>query len=719
MNLFPHRPKRLTDATRAFAARALSCEFGRDTRANNAVSLDDIPGFPSLSPLRQYDLAIESIVAHSRIRIMDGELLTGSADFGMAISHRIPATYQGNPVFSSGVSHLTVDFRTILTRGMNGIESDIQTRLTDATLTDRQRDFLESCQHSVDSMRCWHRRYLDKLRNLPEFLINFKNLTNVPFSPATTFHEAVQSIWFCFAFLRLCGNWPGIGRIDELLGGYLRKDLADGTTTLNDAREILAHFFIKGCEWICGGNYGSGDAQHYQNLILAGIDADGREVENEVTHLVLDIIEELGISDYPTTVRLNRHSSDHLLHRTAEVMKQGGGILAVYNEDNIINSLTTHGYSLREARTFTNDGCWEIQIPGKTYFTYFPIDALSLLLNDTLHLSDTWDIPAHFDSYTDLRAAFFRNMDKKLAAMYRDSLDRGTGSVPGWDWHWSRDLPCAVVSLFEPNCIRTARSYLDGGTEYWVVSPHLGGAADAGNSLYILDKLCFTDNLLPLDEFLQILKNNWEGREDLRRRIRDKYPLYGNDEDTADRYTVDVADTFAELVLKRKNLSEILFVPGISTFGREIGWRHHRPAAPHGSHHGDVLAPNFSPTPGTDLAGATAKIRSYCKANLKNQVTGAALDLKLHPSAVQGEAGTYALAALLRAFVELDGCFLQPDIVDPETLRRAQEEPEAYASLSVRVSGWNARFVTLDREWQEMCIRNFGGKPYLDKNPSV
>ncbi len=709
MKLSPHRPRRLTDATRTLATRALSCEFGLDTRTNHAVSLDDIPGFSELPPLRQYDLAIQAIVTHSRIRILDGELLSGSADFGMAISHRVPVTYGGNPVFSSGISHLTIDFHAVLTRGINGIESDVRTRLTDAALTERQRDFLQSCQNSIDSMRLWHSRYLDKLRDFPELSANLRNLTGVPFNPATTFHEAVQSIWFCFAFLRLCGNWPGIGRIDELLGGYLRKDLADGLLTLDEAREILAHFFIKGCEWICGGNYGSGDAQHYQNLILAGIDADGREVENEVTHLVLDIIEELGISDYPTTVRLNRHSGEHLLRRTAEVMKQGGGVLAVYNEEGIIDSLVSHGYPLREARTFTNDGCWEIQIPGKTYFTYFPIDALSLLLNDTLHLGDRWDVPAHFDTYSDLRTAYFRNMDEKLASMHRDSLDRGTGSVPGWDWHWSRDLPCTVVSLFEPNCIRTARSYLDGGTEYWVVSPHLGGAADAGNSLYILDKLCFTDKLLPLDEFLQILKTDWKNREDLRRQIREAYPLYGNNDDAADRYTVDVADTFADLVLKRQNLAEMLFVPGISTFGREIGWRYHRPAAPHGSHCGDVLAPNFSPTPGTDLAGATSKIQSYCKANLKNQVTGAALDLKLHPTAVQGEAGTTALAALLRAFVELGGCFLQPDIVDPETLRRAQENPEAYADLSVRVSGWSARFVTLDREWQEMCIRNLGG----------
>ena len=107
--------------------------------------------------------------------------------------------------------------------------------------------------------------------------------------PATNFYEAVQSIWFTFAFLRLCGNWPGIGRIDVLLGDYLENDMKSGKLTLDEAREILAHFFIKGCEWICGGNYGSGDAQHYQNIVLCGIDENCNEVTNDVTYLVLDI----------------------------------------------------------------------------------------------------------------------------------------------------------------------------------------------------------------------------------------------------------------------------------------------------------------------------------------------------------------------------------------------------------------------------------------------
>ena len=145
-------------------------------------------------------------------------------------------------------------------------------------------------------------------------------------------------------------------------------------------------------------------------------------------------------------------------------------------------------------------------------------------------------------------------------------------------------------------------------------------------------------------------------------------------------------------------------MPGVSTFGRQIEWRAHRTATAFGAKKGEILSGNSSPTPGTDLGGATAIIRSYCKADLMRQTTGAALDVKLYPDTVYGESGVDALMALMRGFIELGGCFMQVDVVDEAVLRAAQADPAAFKTLSVRVSGWNARFVTLDREWQNMII---------------
>ena len=156
--------------------------------------------------------------------------------------------------------------------------------------------------------------------------------------------------------------------------------------------------------------------------------------------------------------------------------------------------------------------------------------------------------------------------------------------------------------------------------------------------------------------------------------------------------------------MRRGRNLPVVFPSGVSTFGRQIEWAPGRLAVPFGYRHGDILSGNASPTPGTDTEGATAAVRSYCKADLCRQTTGAALDIRLFPGTVDGENGVRALEGLLRGFLTLGGYFMQIDVIDADVLRRAQEDPDRYKTLSVRVSGWNARFVTLNREWQEMII---------------
>ncbi len=687
------RPIRLSHQTRLFAHESLHHKYGQMTKACPAVSLDHIPNFEALSAYQKYNACIREIALQAPIRICAGEKLSGAATLGMAIEHRIPASYRGESVFGS-VSHLTVDFPTVLRIGINGIEQSVYKRLKQP-VTEQQKEFLDSCLSCINSFRIWHKRYLEALYKMPEYADNYCNLITVPFAPAKSFYEAVQSIWFTFAFVRLCGNWPGLGRLDQMLGGYLKHDLAQGCITVEEAREILAHFFIKGCEWVAGGNYGSGDAQHYQNIVLAGIDADGNEVTNEVTYLILDVLEELNIGDFPTTLRLNRNSPEKLLGRTAEVMKHGGGVLAIYNEETVIAAMVKAGYSLTEARSFANDGCWEMQVPGKTNFTYRPFDGLQLLLRDTLHLDG---IPAHFDDIKALKEAYFANLDRLLTGYFY------TYFTPNGKLDYIESFPSTVIALFEGGCIEKAADYYYAGTTYFVRSPHFGGAADVGNSLRVIDKLCFIDKTVTFDELMRMLQNNWEDSELLRQYVLHQISQYGNDDDEADRYTVEVVNTFADLVLKHHTEENTFFVPGISTFGRQIEWRYERFASPHGHKTGDILAPNMAATPGSDIAGATALIKSYCKLDLTRLANGAALDLKLLPSAVKGENGTAVLVGLLRGFVALGGCFLQPDIIDNAVLKEAQLHPEQYESLCVRVSGWNARFVTLNKEWQDMCI---------------
>ncbi len=709
------RPVRLSDKTREFAYESLeNHRYGLDAMAHPAVTLDHIEGFDSLTLLEKYDIAIREIAEKAPIRLVDGERISGAATLGYAISHVVPATLSGNAIQGS-ISHLTVNFEVVLRRGLNGLRADAEAALEIHRGTEREA-FARSCLATLDSFAVWHKRYLCALEEASQntseyrelarerFATTAANLARVPFAPATNFHEAVQSLWFAFAFVRLTGNWPGIGRLDVLLGDYLERDLAAGVLTMEEAREILAHFFIKGCEWVRGGNCGSGDAQHYQNIVLGGIDENGHDVTCALTYLVLDILEELPIGDFPTSIRVSESTDDKLLRRVAEVMRHGGGVLAIYNENLVIEAMTGYGYSLTEARKFANDGCWEVQVPGRTYFIYTPFDSLAILQLSTLRSYaedvDYADFDALLNQYlVDLRTSMVGLVDSTRTHYF------GTAKPEG-DWRWREMTPCTVVSLFEDGCIEKGLSYLEGGPIYNVHSPHMGGLADTVNELYAIKKLVFDDHKLTFSEFMTVLRENWEGNEPLRQYALNRYRYYGNDNAECDAIAAAVLDNFSRMIaeIESENPCPLRNPVGVSTFGRQLDWSNYRLAAAHGRKRGEVLAANASPTPGTDREGVTAMIRSYSRADMRLQVTGAALDCKLLPSSVAGEDGLYALMAILRGFVTEGGFFMQPDVADAQILHDAQEHPENYQTLSVRVSGWNARFVTLCRAWQDMVI---------------
>ena len=693
------RPVRLSETTRKFAWESLHGKYGRDAMENSfGFSMDDAEGFDDLSDLEKYDAIVLRAAEQAPIRICEGEKISGSATFGASICHRLPGLRNGNPLFYA-VSHLTVDFESVLRRGVGALESDAIAAFQRFRGTEKE-PFARSCVNFFAAFRLWHGRYLDALRGREEYKANYEALLQVPFQPPRTFLEGVQSLWFTFAFLRLLGDFPGIGRIDWFLGEYLKNDLAAGRITLEEAREVLAHFLIKGCEWIRGEECGSGDAQHYQNLVIGGVDRDGKDVTCEVTYLLLDVLEELPIGDFPTAVRLNCNTEEKLLRRVAEVIRCGGGVLAVYNEDLIVESMTRFGYDLREARTFANDGCWEVQVPGKTNFGYIPFDGLNVLLSKTLRQYET--VP-DFSDFEDLYLAYLSDLKEKIKEICLPYVNRCT-PLPDGGWKWRPSKPCTSASVFERGCIERGISYYEGGAVYNVISPHFGGFADAVNSLYALKSLVFEEKRLSLEEFFAVLRNNWEGQETLRQYVWNKYEYYGNDNDAVDAVAARLLSDFADLCEEWNGSCGYLFPAGISTFGRQLGWSGERPATPFGKRSGEVLAGNCSPTPGTDTKGATAIVCSYCKADLRRMVTGAALDVRLLPSSVKGEGGLSALMGLMRGFVSLGGYFMQLDVADPSILRKAQENPEEYRTLSVRVSGWNARFVTLDRQWQDMVI---------------
>ena len=690
-------PKRLSPETRRFATRVLSGELGRDM--HEADFRIDEAAMPEVSDNSRYAAIVSRIADTAPLRLLPEEQLVGAAPLLEAARHMTPGCDL------RGTSHTTAGFGKVLAEGYQGVRARVDARLERGNLDEAGVDLLRAMRSCLDAAGRWHARYVAELQGLIDqsdgaqcrhYEDVLASARSVPEHPPTSFREALQSLWFMWEFQRLCGNWSGIGRVDEMLGPYLQRDLEAGVVDLDEARELIAHFWIKGCEWI-GAEHGtigaSGDAQFYQNVILGGIDSDGESVVNEVTYLILDVVEELHISDFPIAVRVGEQTPEMLWRRIAEVQRLGGGIVSIYNEDRVLRALVDFGYPLEEARRFTNDGCWEIIIGGKTAFSYYPFDML-LCLQDGLGLGPGNVVTPDCDDFEALYGVFLAGLRRKLEEIWT----QGAGM-------FANGHPAPLLSLFVDDCIERGRGYHDRGARYSVYSPHAGGLPDTANSLYVLKQVVYDEQRFSLEQFLDVLRSNWEGQEPLRQRLRNEFALYGNDDDDADGMLRRVYDDYVEMCAEGRQRNGVLMPAGISTFGREVQFKDQRTATPFGAFAHDILASNLSPTPGTDREGPTAVVKSFCKVDFAKLPCGTPLDLKIHPSCLQDEDGLNALTALLKTFVAGGGLYLQVDVVDGKVLREAQEHPERYTNLSVRVSGWSARFVTLSRDWQEMIIQ--------------
>jgi formate C-acetyltransferase len=687
-------PRRLSAQTRELARLGLEGQFARQMVMAGPELSARLPDDGTSENMR-YALAVRLVAENAPLRVMPDELVVGSATYLEAPNHLTPI--HGG----SSTSHLTLGFDRALKMGYRGLRRQIEERLARDDLDARGIDLLRSMRVCLDAAGLWHARHVSLLEERVAASsgaqrVHYKrvleNFREVPERPPRTFYEAVQALWSMFEFQRLCGNWSGLGRIDQMLGPYLEHDLAREWLTLDEAREILAHFWAHGTEW-AGIQQGSGDAQHYQNVVLSGVDAQGDDVTNAVTYLVLDVIEELHISDFPVAVRINRDSPKKLLRRVAEVQRLGGGVVSIYNEDVVIRGLSELGIPTEEVRCFANDGCWEVLIPGKTAFGYLPFDLLEVL-QDTLGLGDTGGSVPDAPTFEALYTRFRDGLSRRLDALH----ERADGA-------FQDGRPAPLVSLFIEDCVEKGRGYYDRGSRYVFQAPHAGGMADVANSFFAIRRLVYEEGALSLRQLVDVLRADWSGHEQLRRRVYTTFPAYGNDDEAADAMMQRVFDDYTGLVRELPYRNGVTRPAGISTFGREIEWRAHRKASAHGFKLGALLATNFSPTPGTDRKGPTAVMKSYCAVDFTRLPNGGTLELKLHPSSVRGEQGLAAMVGLLESFVRLGGFYLNVDVMDTAILRDAQKHPERYPNLAVRVSGWCARFNTLSKEWQDMIIQ--------------
>jgi pyruvate formate-lyase/glycerol dehydratase family glycyl radical enzyme len=622
------------------------------------------------------------------------------------------AAAQGMGVAEGGfTSHVPFGTEKVLRLGLRGVKEQAAARLTDLGEEREKAAFLKAVLLSLDAVTENIRRHTDEaLRLIGENRDEarsqeLKEIADtclwVSTEPPRTFREALQLYWFCcLAMAAESQSCIPIGRFDQDLYPYLERDLDAGETTLGEAQELLE------CLWIKLNFESDLTTDTCRNVTLAGQGPDGLDATNTLTYMCLDASHRLRLADPKLNVRFHGGSPARLLRKCVEMVKDGlGGFPAFYNDEAIIIGLTGMGVPVEHARLYSCDGCQEIILPGKGDF--YPVHtAVDLLacVQSTLgvppYLVEPGDTepaepePRDCSGFEEFMDECLRNLD----AMVQAAVDEGNTRDRGLAVY----SPVPFLSSTLEGCLERALDKTAGGCSYNWTGCNGQAFAAAVNSLAAIRKMVYDERLVTLSELRETLGDDW-GDEQLRQFALNRAPKWGNDDDYVDEIAVRVAGHFIDEVLRHRNPRGGPYYPGIFTF-HHVSRGIRSSASPDGRHAGDPVSTHLSPVAGTDKAGPTLTVNSALKVYALRPPEGTALDLRFHPTALMGEEGLAKLESLIKTFMRRGGTVVQFNVVDSETLRDAQANPEQYRSLLVRVWGFSAYFTTLTKEYQDEII---------------
>jgi trans-4-hydroxy-L-proline dehydratase len=536
---------------------------------------------------------------------------------------------------------------------------------------------------------------------------------HVPAKAPRDFWEALQYYWFVHLGVTIELNpWDAFnpGKLDHHLYPFYRQGLQEGSLTEDVAEELLQCFWIKFNNQPAPPKVGvtaaeSGTYTDFAQINTGGLKEDGSDGVNELTYLILDVIEEMRLLQPSSSIQVSKKNPNRFIKRAARIIRTGFGQPSVFNSDLIVQELVRQGKSLEDARCGGSSGCVEVGAFGKENYNltgYFNLPkVLELTLNDGvdprtgLQLGPHTGDPKTFDSFESLLEAFEVQLKHFI-----DIKVRGNNII---ERLYAQYMPAPFLSLLIDDCISNGKDYHDGGARYntsYIQGVGLGTMTD---SLSALRYHVYDEKNLELGELLEALRVDFDGRESLRQRLINHTPRYGNDDEYADRLMQAVFEAFYKAVEGRTNTKggayHINLLPTTVHvyFGSVIG------ATPDGRRAAQPLSEGVSPVQGADRRGPTAVLKSVAKMD-HVRTGGTLLNQKFTPSLLQDEAGLDALVSLVRTYFALDGHHIQFNVVDAATLRKAQQHPDEYRDLIVRVAGYSDYFCDLSEVLQEEII---------------
>ncbi|MGT2933482.1 glycyl radical protein [Streptococcus catagoni] len=637
---------------------------------------------------------------------------------------------------NSGDAHLAVNYQKLLHYGLKGFEERARAAKAALDLTVPENidkyHFYDSVFIVIDAVKNYAKRYANLARELAEkasedrraeLLEMARICEKVPYEPATSFAEAVQSVWFIQCILQIESNGHSLsyGRFDQYMYPFAKADLEAGRETEDSIVERLTNLWIKTLTInkvrSQSHTFSSAGSPLYQNVTIGGQTPDKKDAVNKMSYLVLRSVAQTKLPQPNLTVRYHKGLDKDFMNDCIEVMKLGFGMPAMNNDEVIIPSFIKKGVLEEDAYDYSAIGCVETAVPGKwgyrcTGMSYinFPKILLITMNNGIDPASGKRFAKGHghftnMSSYEELKEAWDATLREitQMSVIVENAIDLGL----------EREVPDILCSALTDDCIGRGKTLKEGGAVYDFISGLQVGIANLADSLAALKKLVFEEKRLSTQELWHALETDFAGDrgEEIRQMLINDAPKYGNDEDYADGLVVEAYDTYIDEIAKYPNtrygrgpIGGIRY-SGTSSISANVGQGKGTLATPDGRHAGTPLAEGCSPEHSMDKKGPTSVLKSVSKLRTEEIVGGVLLNQKVNPQTLAKEEDKLKLIALLRTFFNrLHGYHIQYNVVSRETLIDAQKNPEKHRDLIVRVAGYSAFFNVLSKATQDDII---------------
>ena len=623
--------------------------------------------------------------------------------------------------------HTALDGK-IYEKGMLDFKREIQEQLdqldflNDPEATDRKEQ-LEGMQLSCDAVIVFAERHAamaaaqanteTDAKRKKELLKIAEVCRWVPAHAPRNFWEAIQMYWFVhLGTITELNGWDAMnpGHFDQHLTPFYQKELAEGTLTREEAKELLSCFWIKVNNHPAPPKVGitakeSGTYNDFTNINIGGVKRDGSDGVSEVSYIMLEIVEELHVLQPGNSVHISSRTPDRFLTAACKVIRQGHGYPSIFNPDVYIPEMLRQGKSLEDAREGGCSGCIEVGAFGKEAYIltgYLNVPKIiEITLNNGVNpltgkqVSIKTGDPRDFNSYQELYEAFKTQLNyivnqKLLVSNYIDRM-------------FAKYSPATFLSVVIEDCITKGKDYYNGGPRYNTNYIQCTGLGTVTDSLATLKKHVFEDKTVAMDTILNAVSKNFEGEEILRQTILNKTPFYGNDDAYADTIALQVYnDLFDAIDSKPNTKGESFHLNMLSTtchvyFGKIMG------ATPNGRLAHKSISDGTSPSHGADTNGPSAVIKSLTKLD-QTKSGGTLLNQRFLPSLLKRDEDLKKLGHLVRSYFALGGHHIQFNIVDTATLYAAQENPEDYKDLLVRMAGYSDYFNDMNADLQQEVI---------------